>query len=85
MSQKTLGRGTADDTLPSLASEMAAIHFEQIIELTRQIDRLTEKIKTYSTSSATMRCIQITEIYGAFLDQFTETSTHLHVVRVQVK
>jgi len=48
----------ADDALPSLASEMASIHFEQIVELTRQIDILTEKIKTYSTSSATVRRLQ---------------------------
>ena len=47
-----------DDALPSLASEMATIHFEQIIELTRQIDILTEKIKAYSTSSATVRRLQ---------------------------
>ncbi len=48
----------SDPALPSLASEMAAIHFEQITELTRQIDILTEKIKTYSTSSATVRRLQ---------------------------
>ncbi|MGB1614745.1 MAG: IS110 family transposase, partial [Candidatus Puniceispirillaceae bacterium] len=48
----------ADDALPSLVSEMASIHFEQIIELTRQVDRLTEKIKTYSTSNATVRRLQ---------------------------
>jgi len=49
---------SADDTLPALASEMAAIHFEQIIELTRQIDILTGKIKAYSTSSDTVRRLQ---------------------------
>ena len=51
-------RVAADDAFPSLVSQMASIHFEQIIELTRQVDRLTEKIKTYSTSNATVRRLQ---------------------------
>jgi len=48
----------ADDALPDLAAEMATIHFEQISGLTRQIDLLTEKIKTYGTSSTTVRRLQ---------------------------
>ena len=45
----------ADNTLPVLATEMATIHFEQIVELTRQIDILTEKIKAYGTSSPKLK------------------------------
>jgi transposase len=37
----------ADNTLPVLATEMATIHFEQIVELTRQIDILyCESLRT---------------------------------------
>ena len=48
----------ADDSLPALAKEMAAIHFEQIAQFTCQIDILTGKIKTYGTSNPTLRHLQ---------------------------
>ena len=53
--ERLQGLVDADNTLPVLATEMATIHFEQIVELTRQIDILTEKIKVYGTSSPKLK------------------------------
>lgn len=48
----------ADKTLPALATEMANIHFDQIMHLTCKIDILTGKIKTYGTSSPRLKRLQ---------------------------
>ena len=55
---RLIGLVEVDDSLPALAKEMAAIHFEQIAQFTRQIDILTGKIKTYGTSNSTLRRLQ---------------------------
>jgi transposase len=59
--------------LPSLAAEMAGMHFDRISEVSQKIDVLTAKIKAYSTSSPKLKRLQTMPGIGPIAAMVIET------------